>query len=53
MSLLQRRRKPQPEGTGLVLFQEVQQAMRAEKVLKAAGHVREAGGAPAGAAQGL
>lgn len=38
MSLLQRRRKPQPEGTGLVLFQEVQQAMRAEKVLKAAGH---------------
>ncbi len=39
MAFMQRKQKPQPEGTGLVLFQEVQQAMHAEKVLRAAGHV--------------
>lgn len=38
MSFLQRKRELKPEGTGVVLFQEVQQAMHAEKVLKAAGH---------------
>jgi len=39
MGLLQKKRKAQTGGTGLVLFQDVQQAMHAEKVLKAAGHV--------------
>ncbi len=38
MAFLQRKREPKTEGTGLVLFQEVQQAMHAEKVLKAASH---------------
>ena len=39
MAFLQRKREPKTGGTGLVLFQEVQQAMYAEKVLQATGHV--------------
>lgn len=38
MAFLQRKRDPKTEGTNLVLFGEVRQAMYAEKVLKAAGH---------------
>lgn len=38
MSLFKRKSKIQFEGGGLALFQEVQQAVSAEKVLKAAGY---------------
>ncbi|MEJ2739885.1 MAG: DUF3343 domain-containing protein [Dehalococcoidia bacterium] len=39
MPLFKRQTKIQFEGGGLVLFQEVQQAISAEKVLKAAGYL--------------
>jgi len=38
MAFLKRKQKAQFEGEGIVLFDEVQEAMKAEKVLKAAGY---------------
>ena len=38
MSFFKRRRKPEFDGSGLVLFQEVQEAMKAEKVLTEGGY---------------
>lgn len=39
MAILNRKQKVKFEGGGLVLFQEVQQAMLAEKALKSAGYI--------------
>jgi hypothetical protein len=39
MALFRRKTKPSPDGGGLVLFSDVQSALRAEKVLKKSGHI--------------